>query len=220
MQNFYFLTTHTQLQNHKHINMEPTIILPSCEQFLKGCLLTSTTTDEEPCSICLEEYEVAPTVTVTGVEQESHLWHTLCQTPSCGHKFGFSCLFTWAKEHNTCPMCRQEMYQQEEEEETNRAMQEELMTDIDFGDLEEEEEDLAAYWTSLNIVNLAGGYAPSREIGLPEEDHDRGTLVQGGEDDCADVTHRLRRFNIGEDIQTVEEVEHWSTRAARVFEAF
>lgn len=43
----------------------------------------------ECCSICSEAL------------QETNRTKT-----TCGHEFHFSCLFTWAKQHCTCPMCR------------------------------------------------------------------------------------------------------------------
>jgi hypothetical protein len=74
---FSFLSLHTHIQSHA--NMESTKPLPNREQFLESCLLTPTTTDEDPCSICLDDYEVAPPVADTA---EEHLRHTICQTPS------------------------------------------------------------------------------------------------------------------------------------------
>lgn len=131
--------------------MYSTTPLPTREQFLESCLLTLTTTDEEPCAICLENYDVAPTEADPAVQEESHLWHTLCQTPSCGHKFGFSCLVAWAKEHNTCPMCRRESYQRDESEDSlwderpNRAMEQELVIGPEWEVDDMDEEEFVAY---------------------------------------------------------------------------
>lgn len=33
-------------------------------------------------------------------------WWNRTATPLCGHSFHAACLETWAKDHNTCPICR------------------------------------------------------------------------------------------------------------------
>lgn len=117
-------------------------------------------------------------------------------------------------------MCRTQMYQQGEEEESNRSMQEELMIGPDFDFNDSDEEEFLAYWASLNHRYDADNNASNMEDGLSAEDFDWQTLFDGeGGDDCAEIAQCPQRFNIGEDIQTVEEVEDWATRAIRTFEA-
>ena len=74
--------------------------------------------------------------------------------------------------------------------------------------------DYATYWVSIYDDDS------SMVAGLSEEDYDGVTLVDEEEgNDCDDMAQHLRRFNIGEDNQTVEEVEDWATRVMRAIEA-
>lgn len=116
------------------------------EHFLNSCLHCAMKTDhhEEPCPICLQDYDLTPVTAVWAdtVEEDSHI---LCEIRSCGHRFGFSCLSTWAKQHNTCPMCREPTYPRDKEEETpNRSM----FLEHSIGDLPHiDEEDLDDLWS-------------------------------------------------------------------------
>ncbi|KAF7852585.1 uncharacterized protein EAF02_012172 [Botrytis sinoallii] len=83
------------------------------------------TLDSEHCSICIESYTTAATLSepetvVTNLEatseitngfedsidisNESH--HTAVKIKKCGHIFGRRCITQWLKDNNTCPMCR------------------------------------------------------------------------------------------------------------------
>lgn len=91
--------------------------------------------DGETCAICLQDYDLFPSSTDTDNEER----HILCATASCSHRFGYSCLLLWAQKYNTCPTCRKETYQRNEEEERpNRSMLAELMIGEEF-DTDEEE---------------------------------------------------------------------------------
>ena len=57
--------------------------------------------EEERCSICLEEYGTLSRETGT-IEVEVRL--------PCNHCTGSACIATWLKDHNSCPMCRQEFF--------------------------------------------------------------------------------------------------------------
>lgn len=95
--------------NHNCTNVDSTIPLLTRKQFLESCLLTPTVPDGELCAICLEDYELTPDAADKALQKKSHMRHTLCQIPLCVHKIGFSCLITWAEEHNVCPMRRKKI---------------------------------------------------------------------------------------------------------------
>jgi hypothetical protein len=62
--------------------------------------LRNTSTEERPlCAICLEEPSAL------------HPMSQIINVPGCHHKFGTYCLDDWLKEHNTCPLCRTELFQ-------------------------------------------------------------------------------------------------------------
>ena len=58
------------------------------------------------CSICLLDSEIPPSPLPKSREQG----HEACKIESCGHWFGSSCLRAWLDDHNTCPMCRRELF--------------------------------------------------------------------------------------------------------------
>lgn len=55
------------------------------------------------CSICMESVNETTTIAKT----------------ECGHTFHFQCLFQWARKHNTCPLCRGKLAEDDVEEERN-----------------------------------------------------------------------------------------------------
>ncbi|KAF2832529.1 hypothetical protein CC86DRAFT_377682 [Ophiobolus disseminans] len=61
---------------------------------------------ETRCPICLDPYSADPYM---------HASHIHCPVQirninGCTHVFGTKCLRTWLRGHNTCPMCRAELY--------------------------------------------------------------------------------------------------------------
>jgi hypothetical protein len=172
--------------------MNSTTPLPTREPFLRSCLFTPSVTNEEHCAICLESYELAPALVVTADEES----HTLCETPACGHKFGFSCLFVWTQEHNTCPMCRKEMYKHDEEdEEPNRSMQHELMIGSDF-DSDSDEDYPIPYQATFDY----------------DTDDDASSMAaHPTEGDCDGWDHDASVWNVEEwGINSVNLVQHFS----------
>jgi hypothetical protein len=69
------------------------------------------TTSAEPCppdcTICLEPLTIPPSGTASNGEYAVTI-------DLCGHIFGYDCLTTWMREHNTCPVCRIEFFTQPE----------------------------------------------------------------------------------------------------------
>ncbi|TGO48018.1 hypothetical protein BCON_0255g00160 [Botryotinia convoluta] len=86
------------------------------------------TLDSEDCSICIESYTMAKTLSepetavttseatfdiANGFEDsimisnETH--HAAVKMKTCGHVFGRRCITQWLKENNTCSMCRRKV---------------------------------------------------------------------------------------------------------------
>ncbi|KAH7083256.1 hypothetical protein BKA63DRAFT_148636 [Paraphoma chrysanthemicola] len=106
---------------------------PSVEVFQKeGLLLTicDTSPAEDDCGICLKplyratcdgdaatHHHQACSPEQKGVEPAHARPRGSADIPEpgmkvipCGHEFGWSCLLEWFRSHNTCPMCRMELW--------------------------------------------------------------------------------------------------------------
>ena len=74
------------------------------EAFLHVLLHTSNVVclEGEQCGICLEEYNTT--------SRESGVVEVAIRLP-CNHVVGSVCIVTWLTDHQTCPICRQELFQ-------------------------------------------------------------------------------------------------------------
>ncbi|TGO20911.1 hypothetical protein BPAE_0257g00160 [Botrytis paeoniae] len=64
-------------------------------------LVDAATLDFEQCGICIESYAEAT------IPLEPN--HEPSKMPKCGHVFGRDCIVEWLKNHDTCPLCRDEL---------------------------------------------------------------------------------------------------------------
>lgn len=58
------------------------------------------------CCICQEDSEIPLSASGTAPSQSHHA----CKLRSCNHWFGSSCLQTWLRENNTCPLYRTQLF--------------------------------------------------------------------------------------------------------------
>ena len=83
----------------------------------KHTLLSNLTLVSQPagsaCNICLESYEAARLFRHGG-DLSEETTHQAVQTP-CSHVFGETCLAQWLESANSCPLCRQHLYEAEAE---------------------------------------------------------------------------------------------------------
>ncbi|CAN8258019.1 unnamed protein product [Cochlearia groenlandica] len=82
----YFIKTHVSSDPRRSVE--------------KSTLSTTTSFRDgtESCAICLEDMS----------ESEKK---PICELPNCKHLFHEECLVTWLGRHNSCPLCRQAIYQ-------------------------------------------------------------------------------------------------------------
>ncbi|KAF7886581.1 uncharacterized protein EAF01_011259 [Botrytis porri] len=63
--------------------------------------INPATLDFDQCGICIEPYAEAT------IPFEPN--HEPSKMPKCGHVFGRDCIVEWLKNHDTCPLCRDEL---------------------------------------------------------------------------------------------------------------
>jgi hypothetical protein len=91
----------TLIQNALNETLQETENHGISEQMLQSIRSNATNIENEEnvtqCSVCLENINVGDS----------------CVTLRCNHKFHLHCIERWCQTHNTCPMCRNEIEQQE-----------------------------------------------------------------------------------------------------------
>ena len=60
------------------------------------------------CPICQEEFTAA-SQRFTSISNSNS--QTMVRILACGHQFHLGCLQPWVTQHNTCPICRQRLYE-------------------------------------------------------------------------------------------------------------
>lgn len=74
--------------------------------------------EDNACPICLEQCTDASKIAECSAPLtcDKCVPHLATQILKCKHVFGMSCLNTWVKQANTCPMCRDVLFRTEEPE--------------------------------------------------------------------------------------------------------
>lgn len=98
-----------QLQDYQVVNyLEHCGDIYDLRQRAKGCRpdilkgmvehpsITTLSSEDRDCNICLEHL---------GVPNEEGVTESLVKT-DCNHPFGDQCLYSWIKNHESCPLCR------------------------------------------------------------------------------------------------------------------
>lgn len=103
--------------------------------------------DDEPCSICYEPF------------QESN--EEAVKLP-CLHIFGKSCIITWLKEYDTCPMCRHDFFKQpnEADEEDDETDEEDRFNRLETRwEDESDQEDYSQDWEDFGSQEVFDAHA-------------------------------------------------------------
>ena len=114
---------------------------------------------DEECAICQEKYSI-----LTSAEYK-------IQLPCCGkHTMGSKCIETWLKQHNSCPLCRQEFF-------PDQGIHDDYnLDDFDLDEFGNEEEASghsvedypSDFENDEHVLTIEDEYQQSRDVDLPE----------------------------------------------------
>ena len=84
------------------------------------------------CSICLDDLE-----------------NKLTTTTNCNHEFHIDCLNTWTRNHNSCPLCRAQLYNGREDFDS-------FMDELDIEDIEEQHRRRLVNENGNRVIKVSG----------------------------------------------------------------